>query len=197
VACAELLSRVDFLWFRRSTVVIKNILENTQAFLQGHTDKVTCIAVSRDGRRLASGQTATLGQKAPVIVWDVEAGIRNKNTAVTEGELLHQLVLHKGGVRDVAFSPDGDYLATLGGADDNSLVIWEAETGAAICGSPAASHAALTVRWSNTSNTTLVTAGYYNLRLWELDVGSRKVRFHRLPVHVCLVCRTQFICFRS
>jgi cilia- and flagella-associated protein 52 len=155
--------------------VIKNILENTQAFLQGHTDKVTCIAVSRDGRRLASGQAATMGQKAPVIVWDVEAGIRNKNTAVTEGELLHQLVLHKGGVRDVAFSPDGDYLATLGGADDNSLVIWEAETGAAICGSPAASHAALTVRWSNTSNTTLVTGGYYNLRLWELDVVGRKV----------------------
>ena len=114
-----------------------------QAFLQGHTDKVTCIAVSRDGRRLASGQAATLGQKAPVIVWDVEAAIRNKNTAVTEGEMLHQLVLHKGGVRDVAFSLDGDWLATLGGLDDNSLVIWSAETGAAVCGSPAASHAAL------------------------------------------------------
>ena len=90
-----------------------------------------------------------------------------------------QLVLHKGSVRAVAFSPDGSLLATLGGVDDNSVVVWNAETGAAVCGSPAGSHAALTLRWFNNSNTTLVTAGSYNLKLWELDVASRRVRRHR------------------
>ena len=84
-------------------------------------------------------------------------------------------MLHKGSVRAVAFSPDGSLLATLGGVDDNSVVVWNAETGAAVCGSPAGSHAALTLRWFNNSNTTLVTAGSYNLKLWELDVDSRRV----------------------
>jgi WD40 repeat protein len=111
-----------------------------------------------------------------VIVWDVEAAIRNANTPVRDGEMLHQLVLHKGSVRAVGFSPDGSLLATLGGVDDNSVVVWNAETGAAVCGSPAGSHAALTLRWFNNSNNTLVTAGSYNLKLWTLDIDSRRVR---------------------
>ena len=51
--------------------------------------------------------------QAPVIIWDL-------NTC----EVLHRLELHKGHVQDVAFSPDEKYVATLGGVDDNNLVIW-------------------------------------------------------------------------
>lgn len=110
-----------------------------------------------------------------MFVWDVEAAIRNANTSDRTGEMLHKLVLHKGSVRDLAFSADGTYLATLGGVDDNTVVVWETETGAAVCGAAAGSHAALRLRWFNNSNTSLVTAGNYTLRLWELDVESRRV----------------------
>ncbi len=47
----------------RSTVVIRNVYENTQAFLQGHTDRVSCLSVSADGKRLASGQDIEMGFK--------------------------------------------------------------------------------------------------------------------------------------
>ena len=39
------------------------MFENTQAFLQGHTDRVSCLAVSSDGKRLASGQDIEMGFK--------------------------------------------------------------------------------------------------------------------------------------
>jgi WD40 repeat protein len=123
--------------------------------------------------------------QAAVIVWDVEAAIRNANTPVRDGEMVHKLVLHKGSVRDLAFSPDGSLLASLGGVDDNSVVVWSAESGAAVCGAPAGSHAALTLRWLNGSNDTLVTAGHYTLRRWQLDIEGRRVRL-RPCVCVCL-----------
>jgi len=46
-----------------STVVIKNMKTNAQAFLQGHTDRVSCVTVSKDGRYIASGQVTAMGFK--------------------------------------------------------------------------------------------------------------------------------------
>ena len=114
--------------------------------------------------------------QAPVIIWDCERGIANANTSSQEGEILHKLLLHKVHVRDVCFSESAEYLATLGGQDDNSLVVWEVASGDPVCGSPAASHSALTVRWFNNCNDRLLTAGHYNLRTWEFDKPNRKLR---------------------
>jgi len=60
-------------------------------------------------------------------------------------------------VQSLAFSHDGKYLASLGGQDDNSLVIWDVETGSAICGSPTANEQVLCVKFLNTTNTKLAT----------------------------------------
>lgn len=62
---------------------------------------------------------------------------------------MHKLVLHKGKIQDLAFSPGEKYLATLGGRDDNKLVIWDVATGEAICGAAAASETTNTVRFFN------------------------------------------------
>ena len=70
----------------------------------------------------------------------------------------------------------GKYLASIGGEDDNNLVIWDVESGMAICGSPASHDAALTCKWLNHSETTLVTGGIAQLRVWDFDPVNRKVR---------------------
>lgn len=44
-----------------TTVVVKNTVENTQIFLQGHTESIECLAVSPDGTMVASGQSASVG----------------------------------------------------------------------------------------------------------------------------------------
>lgn len=106
-----------------------------------------------------------MGFPAQVILWNLETY-----------EVMHRLVLHKGKVQDLAFSHNERFLATLGGRDDNKLVLWDVESGQAVCGSPAANETATVVRFFNNTDDQLVTAGNYNLRVWSLDLANRKLR---------------------
>src|SRR5262249_40328497 len=82
-----------------------------KARFQGHTDEVWCLALSRDGRRAASGSRDKTAR-----VWDVHTG-----------KQLHSL-RHPLEVRGVALSPDGRVLAT--GCYDALVRLYDAETGA-------------------------------------------------------------------
>ena len=64
-----------------------------------------------------------------------------------------------------ARSDNGKYLASIGGSDDNNLVIWNVATGKAVCGSPASHDQTNTVKWMNTSDGMLVTGGIDVLRV--------------------------------
>ncbi|XP_019398370.1 PREDICTED: cilia- and flagella-associated protein 52-like [Crocodylus porosus] len=97
------------------TVITEN-LNNSQSFLHGHTNNVSCVAVSPSGRYIASGQVTFMGFKADIILWDYE-----------KKELLARLSLHKGKVEKLAFSPNDLYLVSLGGQDDGNgtIRVWE------------------------------------------------------------------------
>lgn len=109
-----------------------------------------------------------MGFKADIIIWDYA-----KQT------MYATLTLHMVKVEAMAFSPNDVYLATLGGADDGSVVIWNIATKQAICGSPAQvmsagrTHA---IAFTKNSDETFVTGGEQTLRVWELDVANRKIR---------------------
>jgi len=147
------------------TVVLRNLLRKTQSFLQGHDNHVNCITVSPSGKLLASGQKTFMGFPADIIIWDFQ-----------ERRELHRLCLHKVAVTSLSFSMNETYLATLGGQDDNSLVIWEVERGQAICGTPAATDTAHCVRFCNNSEFSLVSGGNYHVTKWEFDLANKKLR---------------------
>jgi WD40 repeat protein len=147
------------------TVVVRNLIEKTQSFLQGHDNQVNCITVSPSGQFLASGQKTFMGFPADVIVWDFEGRCE-----------IHRLSLHKVAVTSLAFSFDEKYLATLGGQDDNSLVVWDLAQGHAICGTPAATDTAYCVKWFNNNSEMLVTGGNYHVRVWQFDLPNKKLR---------------------
>jgi len=146
-------------------VVPRNLLKKTQCFLQGHDNQVNCITVSKSGNLLASGQKTFMGFPADVIIWDFNA--RRE---------IHRLSLHKVAVTSLAFSYNEMYLATLGGQDDNSLVVWEVETGQAVCGTPAASDTAHSVVFFNNTEFSLVTGGNYHVVVWQFDLPNKKLR---------------------
>ena len=158
-----------------STIVIRSVADSSeQTFLRAHTQRVTCIALSRDGTKLASGQLTHMGYIAEVILWDL-SGLEHG----AKPQLLHSLSLHKGMVQAVAFSSQGTHLASIGGEDDNSLVIWSVQTGKPICGSPASHDTAATLTWLNCEDAgecTLVTGGVGHLRVWHFDRVHGKVR---------------------
>lgn len=122
-----------------------------------------------DPRIIATGQITHMGYLAPVLVWDLEARA-----------IVCSLQLHKVSVAALAFSASGEFLASIGGEDDNNLVVWHVDVenarGVAMCGSPAAHTPALAVVWSKTSDDTIITAGEGNMRVWAFDMHERKVR---------------------
>ncbi|XP_018869214.3 cilia- and flagella-associated protein 52 isoform X3 [Gorilla gorilla gorilla] len=98
------------------TVLIQAINTKEQNFLQGHGNNVSCLAISRSGEYIASGQVTFMGFKADIILWDYK-----------KRELLARLSLHKGKIEALAFSPNDLYLVSLGGPDDGSgtIRVWE------------------------------------------------------------------------
>lgn len=54
-------------------------------------------------------------------------------------------------------------------------MIWDADSGTAICGAPAFDDTCLTLRWLSARNDRLVTAGNYHLRVWQVDVNLPKL----------------------
>ena len=148
-----------------ATIVVKELGDTySQSFLQGHNDEISCLAISRNGAYLASGQITDMGFSADIIVWDLHART-----------IVHRMSLHKVKVAELSFSHDGRFLASLGGQDDNSLVIWDVETGDAVCGTPTPGLTRC-VRFLNTSNKQLVTGGGNTLVVWDLDLANRKLR---------------------
>ncbi len=97
--------------------------------------------------------------------------------------LCRRLSLHKVSVSSLSFSSDNKYLVTLGGRDDNSIVVWDVVTGTPICGSPAATDTAHSVSFFNNSNLHLISAGNYHVRLWQFDLANKKV----FLLYLCIV----------
>ena len=144
-----------------STIVVKDVVEDSQTFLQGHNNEVSCMAISNDGKLLASGQKTHMGFVADIIIWNLE-----------DSSIVRRLQLHKGLIQDLAFSPCDTLLASLGGPDDNNLVVWEVARGVAVRGELAGGNTVLTCAWFNNTSTHIVTGGKYTLRIWEFTTNE-------------------------
>ena len=99
--------RMHMIYSIGCNIVVENLQTRHQDFLIGHNNNVSCITVSKSGRFIASGQVTYMGFKADIIIWDFAT---KKSYA--------RLVLHKVKVQDLAFSPNENYLFSLGGQDD-------------------------------------------------------------------------------
>jgi len=162
-----------------SVVVMKSVESNKVLFFDAGIDKkVSCVALSKDGRYLATGHEAGGATKVEAIIWDLQSAIDYciSGDEACEGDyLLHRLFQHHGKVQSLDFSCDASYLVTLGGQDDNDLVVWDVQTGKGICGSPAANDTAYCAKWLNKRNDRFVTCGNYQFRVWQVCTATPKL----------------------
>ncbi|XP_051023389.1 WD repeat-containing protein 90 [Acomys russatus] len=99
-------------------VVVEDLHSGTQRHWCGHPQEISTLALNQDGQVLASasccGNTAA---RCQIRIWDVPKG------------LCRQLLSHHDtAVQALAFSPDDEFLVTLGDYADRTLALWSMAT---------------------------------------------------------------------
>lgn len=105
-----------------------------------------------------------MGFKATMIIWDFATRLP-----------LHQCTLHKGKVHAVSFNKTEDLLASVGGLDDNTIVVWNVAEGKPLCGTAALPDPTSCLSFYHTAEDKFVTAGPAHIRVWNIDRANRKV----------------------
>ncbi|XP_042240211.1 echinoderm microtubule-associated protein-like 6 isoform X2 [Homarus americanus] len=128
-----------------------------------HTDDILCLAVHPQGQLVASGQ---IGREATVHVWDA-----------TDMRIMSLLQGgHMRGVSSVAFSGDGERVASLGLDDYHTVVIWNWLKGYKIASARGHSDKVFGMRFSPTNNNRLVTFGIKHIKFWSQAGGGLTYR---------------------
>jgi hypothetical protein len=124
---------------------------------RAHPAQVRGIALSQDGRLLATGD-----ESGVVKIWQVERGVLTH---------LHTLKGHTGFVACVALNADGTLLASGGG--DGTIRLWDVGTGAAKGVLRQSSTAVLHIAFSS-NGTHLAACGMErNVHIWRAADGAR------------------------
>jgi WD40 repeat protein len=127
--------------------------------LVGHEDQVTGVAFSPDGKLVASSS-----RDSTIKMWDAATG--GEVHTLKNDPLSPVRTGHKGYVADVAFSPDGQYLASAGSSSiDNNVIVWNATTGR-IRYTHGRKHGFTSIAFSSDGKS-LAAADYTSVRIWD------------------------------
>ncbi|KAF7342956.1 WD-REPEATS-REGION domain-containing protein [Mycena venus] len=150
-----------------------------------HNDMVLCVTFSPDGKHIVSGSSDNT-----VYVWDAETGavqhclleghigqVQIPLSSATKGHRekwrVTKAVLsgHTDEVYSVAFSPDGKHIVS--GAYDNTVQIWDVESGVAL-GEPLKGHTnGVTSVGFSPDNKYIVSGSYdHTVRIWDAETGA-------------------------
>ena len=129
--------------------------------LTGHEGPIRDVAVSRDGRKVASASSV----KCEVRIWDVK----------TWSE-LQVLGGHESAVNGVDISADG--MVVLSGSDDHTAKVWNADTGKELLTLRGHTAAVRAVALARTARRAVTGSFDRSVRVWDIETG--------LPLHTLL-----------
>ncbi|XP_028264493.1 WD repeat-containing protein 90 isoform X2 [Parambassis ranga] len=94
-------------------VVVEYLHTGGQRHLQGHSEEISCLAVTNDAQTVASAAGGSFGSRSRICIWDVKTGTCH-NT----------LSYHQGAVQSLAFSRDDLYFLSVGDFYDPVVALW-------------------------------------------------------------------------
>ncbi|CCX06588.1 WD40-repeat-containing domain protein [Pyronema domesticum] len=126
----------------------------------------TCLSFSPDGKWLAVGET---GYNPRVLIFSMSKDVPSDMPVAAMSE-------HTFGVRDVSFSPDSKFLASIGTANDGFIYVWSLNPGNknGIVQLHASNKCTSFVRQIAWMGRSLITVGTRHVKVWrtEDDVGD-------------------------
>ncbi len=125
-----------------------------QRTLTGYSGWISSVAISPDGKTLASGSTDNT-----IKLWNLATG-----------KQIRTLTEHSGWVYSFAISPDGKNLAS--GSDNNTIKLWNLATGEQIRTLGRHSDYVLSVAISPDGNTLASTSRDNTIKFWNLATGK-------------------------
>jgi len=127
--------------------------------LDGHRGRVTSVAFSADGTRLAcaAGEPGLVGE---VRLWNV-----------ADGTLLRTFTGHRDSLYAVALSPDGTILAT--GSYDQQIKLWDVATGAELRTLVGHNDAVYDLAFRPDGRVLASASGDRTVKLWDVASGAR------------------------
>ncbi len=139
------------------SVLVYEVNTRTRKWMEGeYPTRFLRVAWSPDSLLLTSG-----GDDGYIYIWDT-----------TSGRLLKRFVGHYGGVKSVAWSPDGARLASVGGSEGGELKVWDVLRGKRIrtlAGHPGIVHS---VAWGISEEIVVIGDCSGKLRWWDLQSGE-------------------------
>ncbi|MDZ8134428.1 MAG: serine/threonine-protein kinase [Nostoc sp. DedQUE04] len=138
--------------------------------IAGHQLKINSVAFSPQGQLLASAS-----YDRTIRLWQLRAfgGFEEKFENRPCYSLLSTLSGHAWAVLTVAFSPDGQILAT--GSDDNTIKLWEVNTGRLICTLVGHSWSVVAVAFTADGETLLSASCDKTVKLWRVSTAEEIV----------------------
>ncbi|XP_041672355.1 WD repeat-containing protein 90 isoform X2 [Cheilinus undulatus] len=94
-------------------VVVEYLHTGGQRHLQGHTEEISCLAVTNDAQTLASASGGSNNSRSLICIWDVQNGTCRKTISY-----------HKGAVQSLAFSRDDRFFLSVGDFSDPEVALW-------------------------------------------------------------------------
>ncbi len=136
--------------------------------LTGHTNWVRSVAFSPDGKMLASS-----GADHTIRVWDFRLAIldfglkedTNQNQSKIQNPKSKILSGHSGWVRSIAFSPDGEVLASA--SSDRTIKLWDYETGDCLRTYTGHQSSVYSIAFSSAGDLIVSGSGDRTVKLWD------------------------------
>merc|ERR1712093_870585 len=119
-----------------------------------NTDDIISFAIHPDGNVCATGE---MGKRPKIVIWD--------SRTMEPIKIIKRF--HKRAVQHLDFSPDGTRLASIGQDDDNSLAVYDWQTGKKLFSSKTDKNKVLDCRWG--SNSRVVTCGVKHVYFFEKE----------------------------
>ena len=140
-------------------IALRKASQSNTAILRGHTDKVTSIALSPDGRVIASASFDGI-----IRLWDIKTGQTIKELSISKMPLFA-----------VSFSPDGQYIAFSYAVDeDSSVYIWSLNKNCHQCVLNGHESVIRSISFSHDGSSLVTASNDGTVRIWDIIKGKCK-----------------------